>query len=77
MAGRGEKKISGDYSKAGDFADYYRSQVEAYLKYGRKKGVESWHTVHSSVYDIENKMLYVIPQEGGFSYDFNLTERIQ
>ncbi len=77
MAGRGEKKISGDYSKAGDFADYYKSEVETYIKNGRKKGVESWHTVHTSVYDIENKMLYVIPQEGGFSYDFSLTERIQ
>lgn len=77
MSGRGEKKISGDYSKAGDFADYYKSEVETYIKNGRKKGVESWHTVHTSVYDIENKMLYVIPQEGGFSYDFSLTERIQ
>ncbi len=77
MAGRGEKKISGDYSKAGDFADYYKSEVETYNKDGRKNGTSSWHTVHTSVYDIENKMLYVIPQEGGFSYDFNMTGRIQ
>ncbi len=77
MAGRGEKKISGDYSKAGDFADYYKSEVETYIKNGRVIGTASWHTVHTSVYDIENKMLYVIPQEGGFSYDFSFTERIQ
>lgn len=77
MAGRGEKMISGDYSKAGDFADYYKSEVETYIKNGRIIGTASWHTVHTSVYDIENKMLYVIPQEGGFSYDFSFTERIQ
>ncbi len=77
MANRGEKKISEDYSKAGDFGDYYKSEVETYIKNGRKSGTDSWHTVHTSVYDIENKMLYVIPQEGGFSYNFNFTERIQ
>ncbi|MCR4745936.1 MAG: hypothetical protein K5894_12010 [Lachnospiraceae bacterium] len=77
MDGRGEKKISGDYSKAGKFADYYKSEVETYIKNGRKNGTASWHTVHTSVYDIENKILYVIPQEGGFSYDFSFTERIQ
>lgn len=32
----------------------------------------TWQTVHSSIYDISNKILYVVPQESGIEYEFEL-----
>lgn len=32
----------------------------------------TWHTVHTSVYDTENRVLYVVPQEGSSAYEFRL-----
>jgi len=74
MLNRGESKINGDYSKAGAYADVLKSECEQYVNtnMNRKSEEKSWHTVHTSVYDIENKTLSVLPQEAGFSYDYSL-----
>lgn len=39
----------------------------------RTRNHKTWHTVHSTVYDIENKSLTVIPQETGVQYEFSLS----
>jgi len=73
---RGEAKLGGDYSKAGVYAETIAYNVEQYNNTTRDAAEKTWHTVHTSVYDIENGTLSVIPQEGGFSYDFDLNGRI-
>lgn len=70
MTMTGEKNLMGDISKAGVFADALRPGIESYKS--MKRDGSTWHTVHTSVYDIENRALYVVPQEGGFSYSFTL-----
>lgn len=39
----------------------------------RTRNHKTWHTVHSTVYDIENKTLTVIPQETVVQYEFSLS----
>lgn len=70
MSKIGEKSLGGDISKAGAFADAVQDAADKYSAMTRDG--KTWHTVHTSVYDIENKTLYVVPQEGGFSYEFKL-----
>lgn len=64
------KKIDGDTSKAGPFKDALDDAITKYSKLQRDS--QTWHTVHTSVYDIEHKALYILPQESGFSYKFTL-----
>lgn len=63
----GEPNLMGDLSRAGKFADVLREGVENYKSMKRNGTV--WHTVHTSVYDIDNMTLYILPQEAGFSYE--------
>jgi len=69
---RGEKAIKGDYSKGGAYAEVLRYEMETYKTTTRTSEEKGWHTVHTSVYDIEKKTLSVIPQETSKSYDFSL-----
>lgn len=69
---RGEEAIKGDYSKAGVYADYLRYYIGVYQSATRSSEDKTWHTVHTSVYDMENKTLSVLPQEAGYSYDYSL-----
>lgn len=34
---------------------------------------DAWHTVHSTVYDIDQKKMYVVAQEGGEELEYSLT----
>lgn len=53
-----------------DFEPVVDYCIELYER-GERDG-SSWQTVHSSVYDMPNKILYVIPQETGEIYEFRL-----
>ena len=76
MANTGEAALNGDYSRAGAYEETVRKAIETYLAGTRTSEEKAWHTVHTSVYDMENRTLSVLPQESGFSYDFDLTGRI-
>lgn len=39
---------------------------------GRTRGDSTWHTVHTSLYDLEDLTLTVIAQENGIPYSFSL-----
>lgn len=66
----GEKNLHGDLSKAGVYAQAIAPQIENYKNMQRDSSV--WHTVHTSVYDIDKRELHVAPQEGGFAYTFSI-----
>lgn len=70
MDDRGPANLHGDIYAAGVFADDLIYSLNDY--YRMERDSTTWHTVHTSVYDIENRTLYVMPQESGFSYEFVL-----
>ncbi|MBO2517435.1 MAG: hypothetical protein CW338_09255 [Clostridiales bacterium] len=72
MTCTGAENLHGDPDAAGPFADAVRDAMAKYNVMERCN--DTWHTVHTSVYDIEHKTLYVMPQEGGFSYEFRLEQ---
>ena len=70
MTCRGAACLHGDPDAAGPFAETVR---DAMAKYGTmKRDSSTWHTVHTSVYDTENKVLYIVPQEGSCAWEFPL-----
>lgn len=69
----GETGLKGDISKSGAFADEIKKVQKKFNKMERDS--KTWHTVHTSIYDIENSKLYVLPQESGFSYEFGLEQQ--
>lgn len=70
MTCRGAECLNGDPAAAGPFAD---AVIDAMEKYGAiSRDGSTWHTVHTSVYDTENGVLYVIPQEGSCAWEFHL-----
>lgn len=70
MTCRAEPCLHGNPDAAGPFADAVRDAVDKYST--MKRDSTTWHTVHTSVYDIENRVLYVVPQEGGYAWEFPL-----
>ena len=72
MENRGETSLQGDVSRAGAYADSFREAFEIYQHADRDSEEKIWHTVHTSVYDIEHKTLSILPQEAGFSYEYSL-----
>ena len=72
MTSRGEASLEGDVENAGAYADVIASSVELYNNMERDS--TTWHTVHTSVYDTEAKVLYLVPQEAGWAYEFALGE---
>lgn len=63
----------GDLSKAGKWEDLIAESLENY-KAGRQpmgKG-KAWITCYTTVFDMANKTMTVIPQETGEQYDFSL-----
>lgn len=68
----GAKALNGDISRAGVYADTIKNIMADFENTTRTSAKKRWHTVHTSVYDIENRTLSVMPQEAGFSYDYKL-----
>lgn len=64
-----------DLTVASDISEY-EPVVEIAREYfserSRSDGGKTWQTVHSSVYDMENRKLYLITQEEGREYSFEL-----
>lgn len=57
-------------SEADDFTSVMEQAATAYQN--RVRNGETWHTVHSSVYDIANKKVSVIVQEDGLELEYSL-----
>ena len=72
MTNRGEAELNGDISAAGAYAETIQNAMDLYQLNARDGS--TWHTVHTSVYDTENKVLYIMPQESGFAYEIPLAE---
>lgn len=72
MTNRGESVLHGDLSRAGAYADAIANEVAHHDSMVRD--ASTWHTVHTSVYDTEAKVLYILPQEAGFAYEIALEE---
>ena len=68
----GAEKLNGDVSAAGAYADAFRNAADSYASLDRN--ASTWHTVHTSVYDCENRVLYMLPQEAGYAYEFSLAD---
>lgn len=58
-------------SPANLYSEVVQIAGQQYLNRSRNIG-DTWHTVHSSVYDVQNKKLYLITQEDGHELTFNL-----
>lgn len=54
-----------------DFAEIIAKAGEEYTKRLRSTG-KTWHTMHSSIYDMNAKILYLVTQEDGDELIFNL-----
>ena len=65
--------LMGDTSKAGPFKDAIDNATNIYNEGNRD--AKRWHTVHCSIYNSEEKKLWVLPQEAGFSYEFELEQK--
>ena len=68
----GAEKLNGDVSAAGAYAQAFRNAADSYASLDRN--ASTWHTVHTSVYDTEAKVLYILPQEAGYAYRFALEQ---
>lgn len=59
-----------------DIPAFYEPVIEEakeyYVNRSRNDGGKTWQTVHSSVYSIEDKVLYLVTQEDGHEYTFKL-----
>ena len=76
LANRGEAALHGDPKRAGVYEKAVLQLIEDKKNATRTTDVKIWHTVHTSVYDIDRKVLSVQPQETGEYYDFDMTGRI-
>ena len=70
MTNVGKAALNGDISKAGDYAEEVQKAIDTFE--AGKRDASFWHTVHTSVYDTENKTLSILPQEAGYAYEFEL-----
>lgn len=66
----GEESLNGDISKAGKYENLLTKVQELYSN--KTRDGKTWQTVHSSVYDIENKKLSINIQENSKQYEFSL-----
>lgn len=74
-------EFSADYGedKYGDLTidtphEQYEPVVDKAISYfeNRERNSKTWQTVHTSVYDLENKKLTLLPQETGEEFEFSL-----
>lgn len=70
----GEPDLSQSLDKAGKFKSIIADEIEGFNN--KIRNGEYWITVHTSVYDFENKTLSIIAQENGsvFKFDINGNE---
>lgn len=75
-------EFSGRYQTFGDLTkDSTPEEYAPILSYVRnlfinrtRDNADTWHSVHSVAYDIENQMMRMIPQESGVQYEFKLNK---
>jgi len=72
MKNTGAKKLNGNPDNAGAYKDVVVKHLSEFENYTRDTESKRWHTVHTSVFDLDKKELYVLPQEAGFAYKFSL-----